>query len=112
MTTILGIVLLFATGITTWLAALAIALGEASESALEERFGDRIESRRWMFGRLGELSQLVGFLRTMGRVAIVLLFVVEWCGFGEAANLSIWPFLAAAASSIAVMTRSGSLVSR
>ena len=34
MTTILGIVLLFATGITTWLAALAIALGEASESAL------------------------------------------------------------------------------
>jgi putative hemolysin len=103
MTTILGIVLLFATGITTWLAALAIALGEASESALEERFGDRIESRRWMFGRLGELSQLVGFLRTMGRVAIVLLFVVEWCGFGEAANLSIWPFLAAAASSIAVL---------
>ena len=98
MTTILGIVLLFATGITTWLAALAIALGEASESALEERFGDRIESRRWMFGRLGELSQLVGFLRTMGRVAIVLLFVVEWCGFGEAANLSIWPFLARCSS--------------
>ena len=103
MTTILGIVLVFATGLTTWLAALAIALGEASESALEERFGDRIESRRWMFGRLGELAQLVGFLRTMGRVAIVLLFVVEWCGFGESANLSLWPFLAAAGSSIVVL---------
>ncbi|MGA1393140.1 MAG: hypothetical protein ACO38W_08295, partial [Phycisphaerales bacterium] len=78
-------------------------LNEASESALEERCGSRIAARRWMFGRLGELSQLVGFLRTMGRVAIVLLFVVEWCGFGAGASLEIWALLAAAASSIAVL---------
>lgn len=103
MAMILGIALVLATGLTTWLAALAIALNEASESALEERFGGRIESRRWMFGRLGELAQLVGFLRTMGRVAIVLLFVVEWCGFGEEADLSAGPFAAAAISSIVVL---------
>ncbi len=103
MTMILGLVLVIATFVTTWLAALAIALNEASESALEERFGSRIAARRWMFGRLGELSQLVGFLRTMGRVAIVLLFVVEWCGFGAGASLEIWALLAAAASSIAVL---------
>jgi putative hemolysin len=103
MTMILGLALVVATFVTTWLAALAIALNEASESALEERFGSRIAARRWMFGRLGELSQLVGFLRTMGRVAIVLLFVVEWCGFGEDARLEIWALLAAAASSIAVL---------
>ncbi len=103
MTAVLGLIIVAVTGATAYLAALAIALNEVSESALEDRFGSRLPQRRWMFGRLGELAQLVGFLRTAGRVSIVLLLIVEWNGFGPDSRLEPVPFVAAGASAIVVL---------
>jgi len=101
--------LVFATATTTYLAALAHALLEVSESALEDRFEARGGGGRWMFGRLPALCQLVGFLRTLGRVSVTLLLVVAFSSLetpGETARL-----LAAGATSIAILWLFTSVVS-
>lgn len=85
----LPLVVLVATIATTYFAALAIALSSVSESALAERFDRAGGGGRWMFGRLAALSQLVGFLRTTGRVSILVALVVEFCGFGEGSRIDL-----------------------
>ena len=101
MTATIGLAILFATAATTYLAALAHALLEVSESALEDRFEARGGGGRWMSGRLPALCQLVGFLRTIGRVAVTLLLVVAFAELDP--SRPTLRLLAAGATAIAIL---------
>ena len=101
-----AILLLLAGAITlaTYFSALAMALLDASASAIEDRLDPQRSGRgRWLVERRGELSQTVGFLRTASRVTVMLLFVVEFCGVGEQATVDAYRLAAAGGSSIAVL---------
>ncbi|MGA0420454.1 MAG: hemolysin family protein [Phycisphaerales bacterium] len=105
----LAIALILATAATTYLAALAHALLEVSESAIEDRFEARGGGGRWMFGRLPALCQLVGFLRTLGRVTVTLLLVVAFSGM-EAPG-ETWHLVVAGGTAIAILWLFTSVVS-
>jgi len=105
----LAILLVGVVAATTYLAALAHALLEVSESALEGRFEARGGGGRWMFGHLPALCQLVGFLRTLGRVAATLLLVVAFVGDG--APLEVGRLVAAGATAIVLLWLFTSVVS-
>ena len=104
MTVAITLLLAVAVFLATWFAALAMALHDVSASAVEARIDPQRSGRgRWLLDRLGELSQTVGFLRTISRVAVMLLFVVEFCGIGAEAVVDGPRLAAAGASSVLVL---------
>jgi CBS domain containing-hemolysin-like protein len=101
-----------AVGFASYFSALAMALNEVGAAEVEDRLGPQRSGRsRWLVEGLGDLSQTVGFLRTAGRVTVMLLFVVEFCGFGEAAVVDAPRLAGAGVAAVLVLWLFTSVVS-
>lgn len=77
---VLLIAILVALGLGTWLSALHLSILDASRSDLDKRFASRAGGRGqnpdWLFERLMRVTAGVSLMRTIFRVAVVILVVV------------------------------------
>ena len=69
----------------TVLAALSLALVQASESALERELEERgrLQRGRWLLGRMLQVEWAVSFARTALRIAFATLVLAAFAGFEE-----------------------------
>ena len=94
-----------AAGATCLLSALNLALVGASRSGLETELETRgrLSDGRWILDRMEVASHAVALFRTVGRVAIVVLVLIAFEGFGESSRVTLPGILGAAAVSIALV---------
>ncbi|MCA9285038.1 MAG: HlyC/CorC family transporter [Phycisphaerales bacterium] len=102
MMAILGVLVLAA---TAYLAALHLAILQASVSVLQKRLvgNGRARDAEWIAPRLPMLAQAVALLRTSGRVAFFALLLAEMVGIGESVPLTWGRLVGSAAVSTVVL---------
>lgn len=120
---LLGVVVL---AVTTYLAALNLAILQVSISVLEKRLtaAGRVQDAAWVAPRLTGIGQAVALLRTFGRVGFFAFVLAVVVGIGEAVPLTwgrlvgsgvmstlvLWLFTSVMASAMAEHATTGIIV--
>ena len=104
---ILLLSLCIAIGLATWLSALHLSIRDASRSDLDRRLaaksGGKTHHVDWLFDRLTQVTAGVSLMRTICRVAVVILVVLLIARDGEEWTADIWELVISALVATAIL---------
>ncbi|MBT8487013.1 MAG: HlyC/CorC family transporter [Phycisphaerales bacterium] len=74
--------------LATYVSALVLSLMQVRRAAVERRLANREAAAAWLFDHASSIQLAVSLLRTILRLAVFALVLIEIAGVGESANLT------------------------